>query len=183
MSASTYQHAVTARSTMGGAGSLATSSSPGDSAMTAGPTAGGASSLATSNSTDDSAMTASPAVSSGGGSLATSSSKPASQLMVPSSVNNREGDLTSSSSADVGPLPGSATSTVDCLPTGDEKPSTWNKNGEVVDYLIPRHHALLPFPSPGLWNLSHKTVSGSIGMFCTPRFNLRIDLNIDYVHL
>jgi hypothetical protein len=151
-------------------------------AVTAGPTTGGTSSLATSNSINDSAMTSDPAVSSGGDSLAPSSSKSASQSMISGSVPNREGDLASSSSADVGLLSGSAASVVECLPTGDEKPSTWNKNGEVVDYFIARHHALLPFPSVALWNLSHRTVSDNIGMFCMPRFSLRINLNV-YVHL
>jgi hypothetical protein len=135
-------------------------------ATTAGPSTGGASSLAASNTIDDLAMIVDPAVLSGGDTLATSSSKSASQSMIPSSVNNREGDLASSSSVDVGALSGSATSGVECLPTGDEKPSTWNKNGDVVDYFIPRHNALLPFPSPALWSLSHQTVSDNIGMFC-----------------
>lgn len=139
-------------------------------AVTAGPTTSGASGLATSSNIDVSVMTIDPAVSSRVDSLAASSSNSGSQSMIPSSCTSREGDLASSSSADIGLLPGSAVSGVECIPTGDEKPSTWNKNGEVVDYLIPRHHALLPFSPPALWNLSHQTVSDEIGTFCMPRF-------------
>jgi hypothetical protein len=152
-------------------------------AVTAGPTTSGASSLATSSNSNFSAMTARPAASSGVGSLAASSSKSGSQSMISGSGTSRERDLASSSSADVGLLSGSAAKGVECTPTGDEKPSTWNKNGEVVDYFTPRHHAILPFPSPAAWNLSHRAVSDDIGMFCMPRFNLRIYLNVDYVHL
>src|ERR1700721_3748414 len=142
------------------------SSSTRQHATTTQPATSGGSSLAASNITDP-AMTVNPAGSSGGGSLVTSSSTSTSQSMVPSSANSREGDLASSSSANDHLVSGTtARSALECVPTGDSRPSTWDQNGEVIDYNDTYHPTLLPFPSHGAWKSSHTAIVDDIRKFC-----------------
>jgi hypothetical protein len=143
-----------------------TMSSSSQNATTAGPASSGGSSLAASSTVPASVTTANPAVSSGGGSLTASNSNPTPHAMISSSGTSREGDLASSNSMDAGLTSGSAFSRVECLPTGDAKPFTWDVADNLVEYEDHDHHFLVPFPSRVEWMLSHTATVESTGMFC-----------------
>ncbi|KAF9504156.1 hypothetical protein BS47DRAFT_1368995 [Hydnum rufescens UP504] len=104
-----------------------------------------ASGLAASNADVSHAMTANPIDASRSGSLAASKR----EILPRQALSN--GVLASDSTAHAG--------REGCLPTEDKIPLTWDEKGEVVQYPVGRHNAVVPFPHRVVWGLSHDAVA------------------------